>query len=63
MTKRIGLYLLLALLAFMLSAQSARAEHVPASRAMMKDHGPRLVMPMMDPDRGRKLFVSKGCVA
>jgi cytochrome c len=25
--------------------------------------GPRLAMPMMNPDRGRKLFVTKGCFA
>ena len=63
MTKRVVQYLLLAFVAIILSAPSARAEHVPASRATMKDHGPRLAMPMMGPDRGRKLFVSKGCVA
>ena len=63
MTKPVHLYLLLTLIAILLPTTLAWAEHVPASRPMMKGHGPRLVMPIMDPDRGRKLFVSKGCVA
>ena len=32
-------------------------------RSMLGDwKGPRLIMPMMNPARGRKLFASKGCV-
>ena len=32
-------------------------------RSMLGDwRGPRLIMPMMNPARGRKLFASKGCV-
>jgi cytochrome c peroxidase len=27
------------------------------------EHGPRLVMPIMNAERGKKLFVDKGCVA
>jgi cytochrome c len=41
----------------------ALADHVPASGPKVKGQGPRLVMPMMDPERGKRLFVSKGCVA
>lgn len=41
----------------------ARAAHVPSTVPMAKGHGPKLVMPMMDPANGGKLFVGKGCVA
>lgn len=46
-----------------LAATAAYAEHVPASEGIETDHGARLVIPMMDPDRGKTLFVDKGCVA
>lgn len=42
---------------------SATAEHVKSSSTSSQIHGMRLVMPMMNPDRGKSLFVSKGCVA
>ncbi len=45
------------------AATAAYAEHVPASKGMEADHGARLVIPMMSPDRGKSLFVDKGCVA
>jgi len=38
------------------------AEHVPSSESA-GGQVPRLVMPIMNPQRGRKLFVTKGCVA
>jgi cytochrome c len=40
----------------------AFAEHVESSKAT-PNHGTRLVMPIMNPARGLKLFVDKGCVA
>ena len=43
-------------------ALPSRAEHVPATESAGR-HMPRLVMPIMNPQRGRKLFVAKGCVA
>ncbi len=45
-----------------LLAAPAFADHVESSKAAI-GHGMRLVMPLMNPDRGRKIFVSKGCVA
>jgi cytochrome c len=41
----------------------AYAEHVPASEGMEAVHGAQLVIPMMNPERGERLFVDKGCVA
>jgi len=38
------------------------AEHVPGS-TKKDDHGAQLVIPMMSPERGKRLFVDKGCVA
>ncbi len=43
-------------------ASPSRAEHVPATNPAA-GLGARLVMPIMNPQRGRKLFVAKGCVA
>ncbi len=43
-------------------ALPSRAEHVPATNPAA-GAGMRLVMPLMNPQRGRKLFVAKGCVA
>ncbi len=40
----------------------AFADHVKSSKAA-PGHGVRLVMPIMNPARGLKLFVDKGCVA
>lgn len=45
------------------AATAAYAEHVPASKGMKADQGARLVIPMMSPERGKTLFVDKGCVA
>lgn len=47
------------LLASATAATAARAGHV----VKPDDNGMKLVMPQMDPDRGKELFVSKGCVA
>ncbi len=41
----------------------AFADHVKSSMTGKLGHGVRLVMPLMNPDRGKKIFVSKGCVA
>lgn len=45
------------------AATAAFAEHVPASKGMKADHGARLVIPIMSPERGKMRFVDKGCVA
>lgn len=45
------------------AGSAAYAAHVPASKGMEGDHGARLVIPMMNPERGKILFVDKGCVA
>ncbi len=52
-----------ALLAAAVFPTAGSASHVSGGAQSAKGHGPRLIMPMMDPDRGRKLFVAKGCVA
>jgi cytochrome c len=54
---------LAAALAFTLLAAPAFGEHVESSSTPAVGHGVRLVMPLMNPDRGKKIFVSKGCVA
>ena len=59
--RSIPLAVLLCLLSFQISP--ALAEHVEDSESMMPKHGPRLVMPLMNAQRGKLLFVSKGCVA
>lgn len=41
----------------------SHAAHVPASTDLDAEHGARLVIPMMNPDRGKRYFVDKGCVA
>lgn len=53
----------LAILTTGVFAAPSWAAHVPASRPAADGHSPRLVMPLMDPARGKKLFVGKGCVA
>jgi hypothetical protein len=45
------------------AATPAGASHVKSSSPIGRDHGARLVMPLMNPERGKRLFVSKGCVA
>lgn len=42
---------------------AAKAEHVPSVTEIGKKHGTQLVLPMMNPARGKKIFVDKGCVA
>ncbi len=44
-------------------ATSAVAEHVPGATPRKPGHVARLVFPIMNPERGKKLFVTKGCVA
>ncbi len=39
------------------------ADHVKSSVPLAGGHGVRLVMPLMNPSRGKVLFVAKGCVA
>ena len=41
----------------------ATADHVESSVPFAGGHGVRLVMPLMNPARGKTLFVAKGCVA
>ncbi len=43
-------------------SEPASANHV-AGDGMKPDHGARLVIPLMSPERGKRLFVEKGCVA
>ncbi|MDA1091148.1 MAG: cytochrome c [Proteobacteria bacterium] len=52
-----------AALALTLFAAPAFADHVKSSSTTTDGHGVRLVMPLMSPERGSKIFVSKGCVA
>ncbi len=59
----ISVIVLSAMLAALFYPTIGSASHVSGGGQMANGHGPRLVMPMMDPDRGRKLFVAKGCVA
>lgn len=40
----------------------ASAGHV-AGNGIKSDHGAQLVIPVMDPEHGKSLFVDKGCVA
>ena len=42
---------------------SATADHVPGAAPRKAGHVARLVLPIMNPERGKKLFVTKGCVA
>jgi cytochrome c len=41
----------------------AEANHVGGSTSLAPGHKARLILPMMNPERGKELFVSKGCVA
>lgn len=52
-----------AALALTLFTAPAFADHVKSSTTEKPGHEVRLVMPLMNSDRGRKIFVSKGCVA
>ena len=60
---RLVAFLGISLAILTVAATAAYAEHVPASKGMEADHGARLIIPMMSPDRGKTLFVDKGCVA
>ena len=44
-------------------ATSALAGHVPGATPREAGHVARLVFPIMNPERGKQLFVNKGCVA
>ncbi len=44
-------------------ATSTLADHVPGAAPREAGQLARLVMPIMNPERGKKLFVTKGCVA
>ena len=50
-------------LALILLSAPAFGDHVKSSSTTAAGHGMRLVMPLMSPERGKKIFVSKGCVA
>lgn len=50
-------------IAALASAPTSRAAHVTGSDGIEVEHGTRLVIPMMDPERGKTQFVEKGCVA
>ncbi len=58
--KIIGLGIAAALL---VHSGPAMTDHVKSSAPATTPHGVRLVMPLMSPQRGKTLFVSKGCVA
>jgi cytochrome c len=45
------------------SASPALASHVKGDSSLSVEHGSQLVLPIMNPERGKKLFVDKGCVA
>ncbi len=51
-----------AALALMLSANDAAAASHPPATAPDAEPEALMLMPLMDPERGRKLFASKGCV-
>ena len=44
-------------------ATDALGDHVASSESMGPIQGARLVIPLMNPNRGKEIFVSKGCVA
>jgi hypothetical protein len=56
-------FLAVSLVILIAAATAAYADHVPASDGVDASHGARLIIPMMSPDRGKALFVDKGCVA
>ncbi len=41
----------------------AAASHINGNAPLVAGPGVRLVMPIMNPQRGKKLFVDKGCIA
>ena len=52
-----------ALLSAILFTTPVYADHVKSSVPFAGGHGVRLAMPLMNPARGKALFVAKGCVA
>ena len=55
--------LLAAVLLAIVMVLPAEADHVPGTTSLDPGHRARLVLPIMNPNRGKELFVSKGCVA
>ncbi len=55
--------LAIALLVGLGPVTDAMGDHVASSESMGPIHGARLVIPLMNPNRGKEIFVSKGCVA
>ncbi|MCH8237654.1 MAG: cytochrome c [Proteobacteria bacterium] len=49
--------------ALLVHSGPAMADHVKSSAPATTPHGVRLVMPLMNSQRGKKIFVDKGCVA
>ncbi len=49
--------------ALLVHSGPAMTDHVKSSTPATTPHGVRLVMPLMSPQRGKTLFVAKGCVA
>ncbi|MFQ5764922.1 MAG: c-type cytochrome [Rhodospirillales bacterium] len=47
----------------LLAAGAAAANHVKSTSPVAGGHGARLVMPLMNLARGKRLFVAKGCIA
>ena len=61
--RKTGITLLAVALTGAAIVTSAVAEHVPGATPREAGHVARLVFPIMNPERGKKLFVDKGCVA
>ena len=49
--------------ALLVHSGPAMTDHVKSSTPATTPHGVRLVMPLMNSQRGKKIFVDKGCVA
>jgi len=47
----------------LISANFANASHIPVETQSTSDRGLGLVLPKMAAEKGKKLFVDKGCVA
>ncbi len=61
--RKTGITLVVVALTGAALAMSALAGHVPGAAPRKPGHVARLVFPIMNPERGKKLFVGKGCVA
>lgn len=44
-------------------AATAEAAHVESDTKIAPKHGSQIVIPMMDAERGKQVFIDKGCVA